>query len=248
MRTGSPYSPAYTFGPGALTPAVRALVIANVAAYLVTLVVPSLEIPLGLIPAAVVQRLWIWQVVTYMFLHGGVFHILFNMLALWMFGVELERMWGTRFFVKYYFVAGLGAAATTILLSLLPFEFSDILYRSVTIGASGAVYGLLLAYGLYFPDPPIYIYMVFPIPAKYFVLIIGAISFLSSISGSGGGVAHAAHLGGLVSDYLYLKTGRGHPLIELRYRWSKWKLARSRRKFEVHKGGRGGDPPNRWVH
>jgi membrane associated rhomboid family serine protease len=248
MGTGYPSSTSFRFGPGALTPAVRALVIANVAAYLVTLVIPSIEIPLGLIPAAVVQRLWVWQLVTYMFLHGGVFHILFNMLALWMFGVELERMWGTKFFVQYYFVAGLGAAATTVLLSLLPFAFADALYVSITIGASGAVYGLLLAYGLYFPDRPIYIYMVFPIPAKYFVLIIGAISFLSSVGGGGGGVAHAAHLGGLVSGYLYLKTGRGHPLIELRYRWSKWKLARTRRKFEIHKGGRGGQPPGGWVH
>ena len=235
-----------------MTPAVRALIVANVAVYLVMWMVPSIDdaltLTFGLIPAAVLQRLWIWQVVTYMFLHGGLFHVLFNMLALWMFGVELERMWGTRFFVQYYAVAGLGAAATTVLLSLLPLEVGDILYRSVTIGASGAVYGLLLAYGLYFPDRPIYMYLIFPIPAKYFVLIIGAVSFFSSIGGAGGGVAHAAHLGGLVSGYLYLKTGRGHPLIELRYRWSKWKLARTRRKFEVRKGGRGDEPPNRWVH
>ncbi len=252
MRTGSPYSTTVSFGPGAMTPAVRALIVANVAVYLVMVIVPpisdTMTLMLGLIPAAVVKSFWIWQPVTYMFLHGGLFHILFNMLALWMFGVELERMWGSRFFVKFYAVAGLGAAATTILLSFLPFDFADVLYRSVTIGASGAIYGLLLAYGLYFPDRPIYIYMIFPIPAKYFVLIMGAISFLSSIGGAGGGVAHAAHLGGLVSGYLYLKTGRGHPIIEFRYRWSKWKLARTRRKFEIHKGGRGGEPPNRWVN
>jgi membrane associated rhomboid family serine protease len=246
MRRGSPYSMSYTFGPGALTPAVRALIIVNVAAYLLSLLVPSIAIPLGLIPAAVVQRLWIWQPFTYMFLHGGLFHILFNMLALWMFGVELERMWGTRFFVTYYFVSGLGAAATTILVSLLPYPFAEDMRVAITIGASGAVYGLLLAYGLYYPDRPIYIYMVFPIPAKYFVLIIGAISFLSSVTGSEGGVAHTAHLGGLLTGYLYLKTGRGHPLIELRYRLAKWKLSRTRKKFDVHQGGRGG--PDRWVH
>ncbi len=247
MRRGSPYSVTYSFGPGPWTPAVRLLVIANVVAYAASWLMPSLEIFGGLIPAAVVQKLWIWQPFTYMFLHGGLFHILFNMLALWMFGVELERMWGTRFFLTYYIVCGLGAAATTIVASLLPFAFADNMYVSVTIGASGAIYGLLLAYGLYFPDRPIYMYLVFPIPAKYFVLIIGAISFFSSISGSGGGVAHIAHLGGLVTGYLYLKTGRGHPLVELRYRYAHWKMARSRRKFDVHTGGRR-DDTNRWVH
>jgi membrane associated rhomboid family serine protease len=247
MRRASPSSISYSFGPGPLSPAVRVLIWSNVIGYLLTLVLPSIELPLGLIPAAVVQRLWVWQVMTYMFLHGGIFHLLFNMLALWMFGVELERLWGTRFFVTYYAVAGLGAAVTTIGLSLLPFAFANTLYISVTIGASGAIYGLLLAYGLYYPDRPIYMYMVFPIPAKYFVLIIGAISFLSSVSGAGGGVAHAAHLGGLVSGYLYLKTGRGHPIIEFRYRYARWKLARTRRKFDVHQGGRSNDT-NRWVH
>jgi membrane associated rhomboid family serine protease len=236
-----------SFGPGALTPVVRALIVVNVGAYLLSLLAPGIEIPLGLIPAAVVQRLWIWQPVTYMFLHGGLLHILFNMLALWMFGVELERIWGSAFFLKYYMVAGLGAAATTIGVSLLPFAFADAMYVAVTIGASGAVYGLLLAYGLYFPDRPIYIYAIFPIPAKYFVIIMGAISFLSSVSGTDGGVAHAAHLGGLLTGYLYLKTGRGRPLLELRYRWSKWWMSRARRKFDVHEGGRK-DPPNRWVN
>ncbi len=104
--------------------------------------------------------------------------LLFNMLALWMFGVELERMWGTRYFRSIYFVAGVGAAVTTLLLSLLPLAFADQLYYSLTIGASGAVYGVLLAYALYFPHRPIYMYFVFPIPAKYFVMIIGAISLL----------------------------------------------------------------------
>jgi membrane associated rhomboid family serine protease len=247
MPTRSPYPASFSFGPGAMTPVVRALIVINVGAYLVSLLAPSIEIPLGLIPAAVVQRLWLWQPFTYMFLHGGLWHILFNMLALWMFGVELERMWGTRFFAKYYLVCGLGAAATTIGLSLLPFPFADQMYDAVTIGASGAVYGLLLAYGLYFPDRPIYVYAIFPIPAKYFVLIMGAISFLSSVTGSDGGVAHAAHLGGLISGYLYLKVGRGRPLLELRYRWSKWKLDRTKKKFSVHQGGRH-DPPSRWVH
>src|SRR6202008_2614323 len=102
----------------------------------------------------VTERFRVWQLGTYLFLHAGVLHILFNMLALWMFGAELERIWGTRYFLKYYFVTGIGAAILTVLFSLLPFGFAADLYGSIVIGASGAIYGLLLAYGLYFPDRP----------------------------------------------------------------------------------------------
>ena len=94
------------------------------------------------------------------------------MLALWMFGVELERMWGSRFFVQYYFICGVGAAMTTILLSFVPGSFGAQLYYSLTIGASGAIYGILLAYALYFPNRPILLYFIFPVPAKYFVAIM----------------------------------------------------------------------------
>jgi membrane associated rhomboid family serine protease len=116
---------AYSFGPGPLTPAIKALVVANVVAFLLGLVAPAVTLWLGLRPADVVGSLAFWQPVTYMFLHGGIFHILFNMLALWMFGVELERMWGSRFFLKFYFVAGVGAALTTLLLSFTPFAFAN---------------------------------------------------------------------------------------------------------------------------
>jgi membrane associated rhomboid family serine protease len=199
-------------------------------------------------PAAVIQRLWLWQPVTYMFLHGGLFHLLFNMLALWMFGVELERLWGSRFFARFYFVCGVGAAATTIAVSVMPFGFAENLRDSLTVGASGAVYGVLLAYALYFPHRPIYLYMLFPIPARVFVMIIGAISLFSAMQGSGDGVAHATHLGGLVAGYLYLKGGRGGVIGSLRYRFDHWRRGSRRRRFEVHGGGRPGPGPNRWVH
>lgn len=249
MRARYPSSSglSYSFGPGPLTPAIRALVIGNVAMYVVALLVPAITLALGLRPADVFGELRLWQPVTYLFLHGGVFHLLFNMLALWMFGVELERMWGSRFFTQYYFVCGVGAAATTILLALTPLPFADGLWSSLTIGASGAVYGLLLAYALYFPNRPIYMYMVFPIPAKYFVMIIGGISFLSAMNGPGGGVAHATHLGGLLAGYLYLKGGRVHLLAELKYRYLKWRMNRMRRRFDVYSGGRSNDI-NRRVH
>jgi membrane associated rhomboid family serine protease len=176
-----------------------------------------------------------------MFLHGDVFHILFNMLLLWMFGTELERTWGTRFFTKYYFVTGIGAAVTSLVWSISPLPFADSMYDSVMIGASGAVYGILLAYALYFPHRPILMYFVFPVPAKYFVMIMGAIAFLSSIGSAGSGVAHTAHLGGLVVGYLYLKGLRLRPLAELKYRWLRWRMNRARGKFGVYSGGRDDD-------
>ncbi|MBM3817683.1 MAG: rhomboid family intramembrane serine protease [Acidimicrobiia bacterium] len=237
----------YSFGPGPVTPAIKALIIANVAAFLVTLAMPALTLSLGLRPADVVTGFRLWQPVTYMFLHGGIFHILFNMLALWMFGVELERMWGTRFFTKFYFVSGVGAALTTIVVSFLPVPFADDVYSALTIGASGAVYGVLLAYALYFPNRPIYMYFFFPIPAKYFVMIIGAISLLSSMNGPGGGVAHTTHLGGLAAAWLYLKGGRLHLLSEIKYRYLKWRINRMRKRFDVYSGGRA-DDINRRVH
>ena len=238
MPRAPSYRLSYTFGPGPLSTAVKALILTNVAVFLVSLLARPITFFFGLIPVAVVEQLRVWQLVTYMFLHGGVLHILFNMLALWMFGTELERMWGTRFFVKYYFVTGVGAAVLTVLLSFLPFDFATRLYSSVTIGASGAIYGLLLAYGLYFPDRPIYVYAIFPIPAKYFVMIFGAIALLSSVSESGSGTAHIAHLGGLLIGYLYLKGGRIHPWSAVKYRYLKWKFNRARRRFGVYSGGR----------
>jgi membrane associated rhomboid family serine protease len=247
MRGSSPSYASYSIGPGPLTPAIKAIVIVNVLAYLAGWLLPSMSVYLGLIPGAVIDRYWVWQPVTYMFLHGGLFHLLFNMLALWMFGVELERMWGTAFFTKFYFVAGVGAAATTILLSLAPFGFAEDLYVTITVGASGAIYGLLLAYAMYFPSRPIYLYMLFPIPARVFVIIIGAISLLSSVQEPRGGVAHATHLGGLIAGYLYLKGGRGGFVGSLRYRYDQWRRGTRKRRFDVVQGGRK-DGPNRWVH
>jgi membrane associated rhomboid family serine protease len=240
MHPSQPRYASYSFGPGPITPAVRALIALNAVGYLVPLVAPSLTVWLGLVPALVLERWWVWQPATYMFLHGGLFHLLFNMLALWMFGVDLERLWGTRFFARFYVVTGIGAALTTLAMSLLPFGFAEALYASVTVGASGAIYGLLVAFAMTYPHRPIYLYMLFPIPARVFVLIIGAVSFLSSVSESSGGVAHATHLGGLVVGYLYLAGKRGGTRSSLRSQWLRWRMARLRKRFDVHDGGRKG--------
>jgi membrane associated rhomboid family serine protease len=245
-RYPSPSVSAYSFGPGPLSTAMKALIGANVAMFLLTTFMPTLTPLLGLVPVAVTRELFVWQLGTYMFLHGGVFHILFNMLALWMFGTELERLWGTRYFLKFYFVTGVGAAVLTVLFSLLPFGFAQQVHYSIVIGASGAIFGLLLAYAIYFPDRRIYMYFVFPIPARVFVAIIGAIELLSSISGSQG-VANATHLGGLAVGYAFLKSARVHPVSELKYRYLKWKINRVRKKFDVYSGGRANDWDRR-VH
>ena len=240
MRRSSQSFSSFSFGPGPLSTAMKALIGANVLIFFAQTFQPVLTGLFGLEPSYVVRYGWVWQLGTYMFLHGGLFHILFNMLALWMFGTELERMWGTRAFLKFYFVTGIGAGILTVLFSLLPFSASQQLYASNVIGASGAIYGLLLAYALYFPDRPIYLYFVFAVPAKIFVLIIGVIALYASFAGAGG-VANATHLGGLLVAYLYLKRARMNPLGELKYRYLRWKINRVRKKFDVYSGGRADD-------
>jgi membrane associated rhomboid family serine protease len=249
-RVPSRYGTSISFGPGPLSPVMKGLIGANVGVFVLDLVLGAAGVNglwhFSLWPSQVVHNFAVWQLVTYMFLHGGVFHLLFNMLALWMFGTELERIWGTRYFLRFYMLTGIGAGALTVLVSLLPFGFSAALYGSTIIGASGAIYGLLLAYALYFPDRPIYMYMVFPIPAKYFVMIMGALAFYASLADNSG-VANATHLGGLLVGYLLLKGARVDPIGELRYRYLRWKMGRGRRKFEVYSGGRS-DDWNRRIH
>ena len=172
---------------------------------------------LGIVPILVWKKLFIWQIATYMFLHGGMFHILFNMFALSMFGSDMERLWGTRRFLIYYFFTGIGAGLMTVVFtpnSVVP-----------TIGASGAVYGLLLAYAIYFPERRIFLYFLIPVPVRLFVVIFGIIALLSSITSAGGGVAHLAHLGGLVFGWIYLKWA-GNAI-------AKWQTSRKRRHLHV---------------
>lgn len=245
----------YQFGPGPWTPAIKVIIIGCVAVFLVDFaLVRAGTVPLssffGLRPRAVVEGLQLWQVATYLFLHGGIFHLLFNMLALWMFGVELERMWGSKAFAKYYAITGIGAGITVVLAGLSPIGGES--YVIPTVGASGAIYGVLLAFALYFPNRPILLFMLFPVPAKIAVMIFGAIAFLATAGDSGGGVSHVAHLGGLVAGYLYLRVylkggGRMHLMSEIQYRYLKWKINRTRKKFDVYSGGRA-DDINRRVH
>jgi membrane associated rhomboid family serine protease len=236
----------YGFGPGPITFAVKWIIISNVVMFVITFFLTEPVIRyLGLTPQDVIERGWIWQLVTYMFVHGGGMHILLNMLGVWMFGVELERMWGTQFFMRYYAVTGIGSGLTFLLVSLLPFEATAPTYDSPAIGASGALFGLLMAYALYFPHRPILMMLVFPIPARIFVMIYGGFALLGAMQPSRG-IADSAHLGGLVFGYLYLRGGRGGLMADIKYRYLKWKMNRLRRKFDVYSGGRSGSDRN--VH
>ncbi len=233
--------PTIRFGPE-LTPIVKLLMIANGSIFVITYLLAALAdiyvvAWLGLRPFDVTRSLHIWQLGTYMFLHGGFFHILFNMFALWMFGSDLEKSWGSEKFLFYYFLTGIGAGLCDVLVHPSA--------TSVTIGASGAVYGLLLAFGMTYPDRPILIYFVIPIKAKYFVMIIGGIAFLSAVGSSGSGISHIAHLGGMIFGYLYLRRGT---LFRSRLWYHEWREARRRKKFKVYMEKISREDPDRWVN
>jgi len=206
----------FSFGYG-LTPVIKNLMIIMGAVFLLQMLVDGwLEFYLGLVPILVWRKYFLWQLFTYMFLHGGFGHIFFNLLALYMFGGELENYWGGKKFLFYFFFCGIGAGICTVL-------FTPGIYQRIpVIGASGAIYGILLAFAWLFPNRLIYIYFLFPIPAKYFVIIFGLIEFFSSMSGPGGGIAHLTHLGGLLFGLLYMAYPTIRQKIRRDYYRRKW--------------------------
>jgi membrane associated rhomboid family serine protease len=209
------YQYRFSFGYG-LTPVIKKLMIIMGAVFLLQMVVSGwINFYLGLVPILVWKKYFLWQLFTYIFLHGGIGHILFNLLALWMFGGELESYWGSKKFLRFFLFCGIGAGICTVVFS--PYQFIPV------IGASGAIYGLLLAYGWLFPNRLIYIYFLFPIPAKYFVIIFGFLEFLYfSRGGTGGGVAHLTHLGGLLFGLIYMAYPYLRQKIRREYYKRKW--------------------------
>ena len=222
-----------SFG-GPLTPTVKWIIIACVVAFVMQVLSGGLSGPItglfSLTPAMVLGSFYIWQLFTYIFLHGGVFHLLINMLILFMFGCELERYWGSRQFWRYFLVTGVGAGICIMAVNL----FS---YQGLTLGATGAIYGLLLAYGMSFPDRIIYVMLFFPLPARFAVIVFGGIAFLSSLSESASGIPQ---LGGMLAGYLYLKRGpyRGRPGASwyqpIKDAYLEYRFRRARQKFEVY--------------
>jgi membrane associated rhomboid family serine protease len=196
-----------------------------------------------LVPNDVVHG-WIWQLATYMFLHANLWHILFNMLALWMFGAQLEMDWGYGLFMQFYFFCGIGAALVTVAVSFP--QILGVSPETATVGASGAIFGLLLAFGMLHGDSEI---MLFPIPflmkARYFVIGLICIEIFLTLSAArqpGESTAYMAHLGGLLFGYIFLKfvPRRGFGFLSseyfygLRNSYYRWKRKRAARKFEVY--------------
>lgn len=228
---GGPAPPRYVVRlgpPGPVPPVVARLVALNVAVYVVQLFTGDwLTREFGLIPA-LVERGEVWRVFTYQFLHGGTGHLLLNMFGLWMFGAELEQRWGSAFFLRYYMVCALGGGALFTLFSLGTWMAS--------VGASGAVYGILMAYAMCFPNRRVHLYFVLPIPVRYLIGALIVLELLQAIESTGTGIAHAAHLGGMAFGYAYLRSkGVAGPrpfptLTEIRSWWS-----RRRRDREVRR-------------
>ena len=248
MTRYAPQGPAVIIGPGPMTPAVKAILVANVGVFVVHFVLDAfansgiIAVIFGLTPKAIFEQGYVWQLVTYLFVHdaSGFTHILFNMLALWMFGVDLEHRWGTRGFVRYYAMTGIGAGVATALIALLPYQATRSFYAVPTIGASGAIYGLLLAWALLFPHRKILFMFIFPLPARTAALLMGGMSFLAAVSGRNGSVAEATHQAGLLIGWIYL-SGPTSLRLALKYRITKWRMERMRKKFNIHQGGRGKD-------
>ena len=279
----------FAFPP--FTPAVKMLVYVNSGIYfgavLLRTVAPvfveKMYAWLGLVPYAVIHGYpgvpipAIWQLLSYSFLHDptGILHILFNMLSLWMFGASLERDWGKQRFLEFYFFCVAGAALTTIVLS-----FTGVLGMSplaMTVGASGGIYGLLVAFGILYAEQRVYIYGIFPIKAKIFAAIWVGLALFGALKETGG-VANVAHLGGAAFGFIYVRwlPKRGFQLAgsEGYYgflnRYHKWKRRQAAKKFQVYMGkhnrsqyfdehgnyrepgnGKGngkGDDPSKWVN
>ncbi|MEE9315967.1 MAG: rhomboid family intramembrane serine protease, partial [bacterium] len=209
--------------------AIKWLIIANVSVYLVQVFAGrNFLYTFGLVPYQITRNLRLWQIFTHMFLHGGLFHLLINLFVLWMFGKPIEREWGTKSFLKYYFTCGLGAGFFIFITSLNS--------RIPVVGASGAIYGILVAFAMLYPDSIIYLYFLFPIKAKHFVILIGAVALLAGISRGRSNIAHFGHLGGLLVGYVYLKfplwKHRFHPAkIFTSFRLPKLNLKR-RKKYK----------------
>lgn len=253
-----------TIGLPPFTPMVKRLIIINSAIYVLMLLLRglapalanSIEVGGALVPVWVMKGA-IWQLFTYSFLHAGLFHLLFNMLSLWMVGGQLEMDWGRRKFLEFYFYCVLGAAVTTILVGLagrmliashpapLFFIMASLLHTP-TVGASGGIFGLFIAYAKYYGDREFLLYFILPIKARIMVAILIFIALVGALGGSSNqAVANFAHLGGAFFGWIYVRflpnRGLGFATSEgwygLRNTYTRWKRRRAARKFEVYMRG-----------
>ena len=228
-----------TMGPR-LTPAVKYIILACVGIYFLSALGAGREMIyfFGLTPHSVFTKVFVWQPLTYLFFHGGFGHIFSNMFALWMFGSEMERYLGSREFVRFFFITGAGAGLISI--AVHPMSTTP------TIGASGSIYGVLLAYGMLFPERMVYLYFLFPVKVKYFISFLFVVTFLSAFGSSGTGIDHFAHLGGGLFAFLYLRGFLSWKKINESY--NRWRLQRLRRKFKVYENERRKRDDDFWIN
>lgn len=240
----------FAFPP--FTRSVKLLIGINVAVYFLILLmgiarqdegIIAIYRTFALIPAQVVHHWGWWQVVTYSFLHAGLLHILFNMLSLWMFGAALDSYWGKRQFLEFYFFCVIGAALTTIVVAYAANGVFGLVPGTATVGASGGIYGILLAFAWYFGEQEVFL---FPLPvsmkAKYMVAILILIALAGAMSDTVGGTANFAHLGGALFGFLYLKfiprKGLTFAFSEgyysARNSYHRWKRRRAQKRFQVY--------------
>jgi membrane associated rhomboid family serine protease len=195
MRYNSDFRRRPAWGSFFANSIVNKIIVANVIVYLLQVIFrPQFTNFLALTPRDVVHDFYFWQLLTYMFLHGGFFHLFFNMLITWFFGSTLESVWGSQKFLKYYLTCGLGGGIFFMIFN----------FNGMVVGASAAVFGLYLAYAMLFPNNRVYIYFLFPVKAKYFVAFIALFQLAYGISGPSG-VAYFAHLGGMVAGLFFFR-------------------------------------------
>ena len=225
MRNYSNYQSRPSWGNFISGSIVNKIIIANVIIYLLQkMLFPHVDQLFALTPRLVVEKFYFWQLATYMFLHGGFFHLFFNMLITWFFGSTLESVWGSQKFLKYYLTCGIGGGVLFMI-----FNFNGAVY-----GASGAVFGLYIAYGILFPNNPVYLYFLFPVKAKYFVTFIALFQLAHGISGPSG-VAYFAHLGGMAAGLLFFRREIGNTRFYRRMTswWGDYRQPRTE-EFEEH--------------
>lgn len=242
-RTGYSYSRSTL--SGYFPPGVKWLIIVNVAVFVLCYlgggaVQSRANFYLALSAVMAIRGLLIYQVFTYMFVHYATMHVLFNMLGLWFFGVPIEQSWGTRKFLKFYFLCGVVAGVCVLIVNMIVGDWG-----TPTIGASGAIFGVLVAFGILFPDTMILMFFLFPMKAKYAVMIYVAVELLATF-GPNTGVSTVAHLGGAAFAYVYLKHRMpAFRMPDIGGAYKQWKLQRAKKKFQVYMKKHGNGP---WVN
>ena len=238
------------FGPSFTPPIVQQLLIANGVAFLAQLLMPGLSGYGAVTPVAVWQYGHLYQPFTYMWLHGGLGHLLMNLFVLWMFGSQLAMAWGAKRFLRYYLLCGIGAG---FIIALGPYALAAVGMPSAigipTVGASGAIYGLLLAYSLTWPDRTIA--LILP-PVTFRAIWLIPILFFMTIAFGGGNVSHVGHLGGVLVGWLYMRrqgeTRNPFSLGQLKYKWRRYRMRQKLRAIQYEEFERRRDDDDRRMH